>query len=136
MSQEQQGRRLWRRLKSRKRHIGSRLDGKCHDPVTAGAHNRDPVTPPECLYGTHHLIKGRLRRHRAGPGSFRFFPFASWGGGHTCSHTPPSRNRVEFDGVRDENARGVAMPSAKRVLLVDDDTTLRSSLAEQLAAEG
>src|ERR1700689_535808 len=28
------------------------------------------------------------------------------------------------------------MPSAKRVLLVDDDTTLRSSLAEQLAQEG
>ncbi|HEY4124803.1 MAG TPA: response regulator, partial [Rhizomicrobium sp.] len=28
------------------------------------------------------------------------------------------------------------MPSAKRVLLVDDDTMLRSSLAEQLAATG
>ena len=28
------------------------------------------------------------------------------------------------------------MPSAKRVLLVDDDTMLRSSLAEQLASEG
>ena len=28
------------------------------------------------------------------------------------------------------------MPSAKRVLLVDDDVTLRSSLAEQLAQEG
>jgi len=46
----------------------------------------------------------------------------------------PKPGRVR--GVRDENAGGVAMPSAKRVLLVDDDTTLRSSLAEQLAAEG
>ncbi len=28
------------------------------------------------------------------------------------------------------------MPSAKRVLLVDDDVMLRQSLAEQLASEG
>src|SRR5664279_2663783 len=48
-------------------------------------------------------------------------------------HTPPSKNRVEFalpPVIR------TPMPTAKRVLLVDDDKMLRTSLAEQLASEG
>jgi DNA-binding response OmpR family regulator len=51
-------------------------------------------------------------------------------------HTPQAGFRVGFAPPFDLTGRKASMPSAKRVLLVDDDVMLRTSLAEQLASEG
>ena len=68
-----------------------------------------------------------------------FRPFTiGWtvGGRIRLPNTPGRRIRIEFLFAPLKPWMIFLMSSAKRVLLVDDDAMLRTSLAEQLAAEG